>query len=305
MRGCAVVSGESRLWRAGYCCTGPGAPGRAHTSLARPGDQPRDSGRVLPGQRLRIASSGEIDLAGPVLGRAILREGAAAPRAGPEGWHATGDPGRSGPDGGRHLTERRDRMVVSGGGTLHPEAIERAFADLPGVRQAAVFAVPDAIYGHRPVAFLRHGWPEAEGLTARMRRALERTGAVPRIAWPDRALPWPEDADGPMKPDRRHLPESVRCSTGQRERRARPAGSRARPGRRSPAIGGRAVARGGARRGQDPRPLWETLGHRARFPTGAAHAPIGAAGRLCAPRAYSALPATGEPTDRSGRTATR
>jgi O-succinylbenzoic acid--CoA ligase len=172
---------------------------------ATSGAVPRDSGRRLPNRRLRIAESGEIELAGPTLGVGYLRRGALMPLLGPDGWFQTGDLGHLGPDGGLHVTGRRDRMFISGGENLHPEAIEQALADLPGVVQAAVVAVPDKAYGHRPAAFLRHDWGDVPDLAATTRAALAEAGTLPRMAWPDRVLAMPDEASVGMKPDRRRL----------------------------------------------------------------------------------------------------
>jgi O-succinylbenzoic acid--CoA ligase len=172
---------------------------------ACPGTIPQDSGRLLPRRQLRIGPGGEIELAGPTLGLGYLQEGLLRPLKRPDGWYGTGDLGHLGSDGGLHVTGRLDRMFISGGENLHPEAIEQALADLPGVAQASVVVVPDATYGQRPIAFLRHAVPVGTDLTRLTREALAEAGTLPRIAWPDRVLPMPVDAGAGMKPDRRRL----------------------------------------------------------------------------------------------------
>lgn len=179
------------------------------SAAGRPGRLPQGAGRRLPHRRLRVAPSGEIEIAGRTLALGYLAAEGLTPLPGAGGWFATGDIGRIDADGTLHVLGRCDRRFVSGGENVHPEAIEQALAALPGVAQAAVVAVPDPAFGHRPVAFLRLDGPGCvtgpEAL-ARVRAALDAAATLPRFMYPVRLLPWPQEPDGPaMKPDRRLL----------------------------------------------------------------------------------------------------
>jgi O-succinylbenzoic acid--CoA ligase len=179
-------------------------------SAAGRGDRlPQGSGLRLPHRRLRVAASGEIEIAGRTLALGYLGPDGLTPLPGTGAWFATGDIGRIEADGTLHVLGRRDRRFVSGGENVHPEAIEQALAALPGVAQAAVVAVPDAEFGHRAVAFLRLDGPDpvtGPALLSRVRAALDAVGTLPRFMYPVRVLRWPEEPDGPaMKPDRRLL----------------------------------------------------------------------------------------------------
>ena len=181
---------------------------------AQPGAPPQGAGRVLAHRRLRIGTGGEIEIGGATLARGYLDATGLRPLADAAGWFGTGDLGTIDGEGRLHVAGRRDRRFVSGGENVHPEAIEQALASLPGIAQAAVVAVADAEFGHRPVAFLRldDGTPaSAPGLLARLRAALDADGLLPRFMHPTRLLDWPEEPGGPaMKPDRRVLERLAR-----------------------------------------------------------------------------------------------
>lgn len=104
------------------------------------------SGRVLPGRRLRIAAGGEVEVGGEAL---FLGYGDDAVGA----WFQTGDLGFLDQQSRLHITGRRDSMFTVGGENLHPERVERELGAVDGATAIIVVPVPDAEYGHRPVAF--------------------------------------------------------------------------------------------------------------------------------------------------------
>ena len=53
-----------------------------------------------------------------------------------------------------HLVGRADRMIVTSGKNVYAEEIERALEQLPQVRAAAVFGIPDTLRGQKIVAFI-------------------------------------------------------------------------------------------------------------------------------------------------------
>jgi long-chain acyl-CoA synthetase len=65
-----------------------------------------------------------------------------------------GDVGFVDHDGFLYLNDRRNDMVISGGVNVYPAEIEATLLKLPGVRDSAVFGIPDAEYGEALAAHL-------------------------------------------------------------------------------------------------------------------------------------------------------
>ncbi len=119
-------------------------------------------GRPLPGVRAYVLGrdmspcgmqqSGEIYLAGPGLARGYFGRAAAtaasflpdpfAQRPG-ERLYRTGDLGHFAPDGGLHLTGRRDHQLKIRGHRIEPGAVETALMRLQGVQSATVIGRRD------------------------------------------------------------------------------------------------------------------------------------------------------------------
>ncbi len=57
-------------------------------------------------------------------------------------------------DGYITLEGRRSDLIISGGFNIYPREIEELLTELPGVREAAVVGVADAVKGEVPVAYL-------------------------------------------------------------------------------------------------------------------------------------------------------
>jgi malonyl-CoA/methylmalonyl-CoA synthetase len=71
-----------------------------------------------------------------------------------DGWFRTGDIGTRSPDGYITLEGRRSDLIISGGFNIYPREIEELLLEQPGVREAAVVGIPDAVRGEVPVAYL-------------------------------------------------------------------------------------------------------------------------------------------------------
>ena len=69
-----------------------------------------------------------------------------------EGYLCTGDVGTLTDDGFLFISDRKSDMVISGGVNIYPAEIEAVLLNLPGVKDAAVFGLPDAEMGERVVA---------------------------------------------------------------------------------------------------------------------------------------------------------
>lgn len=69
-----------------------------------------------------------------------------------DGWLRTGDIGRLDEAGYLYVTDRATDMIVSGGMNVYPAEVESALAGVPGLREVAVFGVPDERWGETVVA---------------------------------------------------------------------------------------------------------------------------------------------------------
>ena len=147
------------------------------------------AGTPLPGREVRTVG-GRIEVRGEVVADSVSAS---------DGWMQTGDCGRFDSEGNLVVEGRVDRMIVSGGENIHPEAVEILLAEAPGVGRAVVVGVPSEEFGMRPVAFVAGDF-SGEGLRDFLR------GRVEAFAVPDRFLKWPSSVDSDAaKPDYRAL----------------------------------------------------------------------------------------------------
>lgn len=92
---------------------------------------------------------------------------------------SAGDIGFLDAEGYLHLRDRKTDMIISGGVNVYPNDIEAALVDIPGVRDAAVFGLPDAEFGEVIAACV-----EADLDEAALRAELELRVArfkIPRV----------------------------------------------------------------------------------------------------------------------------
>jgi O-succinylbenzoic acid--CoA ligase len=131
----------------------PPAPGAAAPRPMRPlaGTAIRI---VERGCDLPVGKPGEILVRGPTVMRAYLGDPAATARALRDGWLHTGDLGFLDGEGGLHVLDRRDDLVVSGGENVYPAEIEAVLLEHPAVEDAGVTGVADADLGARVVAWI-------------------------------------------------------------------------------------------------------------------------------------------------------
>jgi len=71
-----------------------------------------------------------------------------------DGWQRTGDNGYFDADGHLHFLGRLDFMIKTGGENVYPEEVARALLEIDGIRDVAVFGVPDERYGERVAALV-------------------------------------------------------------------------------------------------------------------------------------------------------
>ena len=100
---------------------------------------------------LQPGTVGEIQVRSPSVMAGYLPDDANAD-AFEDGWYRTGDVGWLEPDGWVHLTDRSKEMIKVNGFQVAPAEIEAVLHGHPGVRDCAVFGVPDERAGELPVA---------------------------------------------------------------------------------------------------------------------------------------------------------
>ncbi len=171
----------------------------SHEWLAHPGTV----GRLLPGCDLKIYREDGSEAPRGVSGEVFLDAGFGWPdftyigddekrrQIDRGGYVSIGDGGRLDEDGFLYLTDRISDMVISAGVNIYPVEIENFLANVPGVRDAAVFGVPDAEMGEVLVAHV--DTDPACGLTEDDIRAQVRANLagykVPKTIVIDRDLP--------------------------------------------------------------------------------------------------------------------
>ena len=164
--------------------------------------KPGTVGRVVDGGILRIVDEqgrdvkqgevGEIYLRGPLLNDFTYNNDDAKRREIALGDLVTvGDVGYQDADGSVFLCDRKRDMIISGGVNIYPAEIESVLIQMPGVRDCAVFGIPDEEFGEQICAYVE---PQA-GLTpdaAQVRGYLAQHLArykVPKVVEFSAALP--------------------------------------------------------------------------------------------------------------------
>lgn len=122
------------------------------------------AGRPVPGMHVRIVDDedrplpedgkamGHLQLRGPWVTSGYLRQAPEDNRLTADGWLRTGDVGRIDALGFVEVTDRAKDLIKSGGEWISSADLENAITALPGVAEAAVFAIPDSRWEERPLA---------------------------------------------------------------------------------------------------------------------------------------------------------
>ena len=160
----------------------------AYAAVATPDElakDPKTAGKPPVGVTLRVVDEAGNDCPVGTPGRLFVGSGLAfggytdgSDKDRLDGLVATGDLGVIGEDGLLTVLGRDDDMVVIGGENVYPNQVEDVLHAHPGVRDVAVTAVEDAVYGVKLVAHVvgRASEDELKGL---VREKLARF-AVPR-----------------------------------------------------------------------------------------------------------------------------
>jgi long-chain acyl-CoA synthetase len=122
--------------------------------------KPGTVGRVVEGASMRIVDEqgrdvkrgevGEIYLRGPLYSEFTYNNDDAKRREIALGDLVTvGDMGYQDEDGYLYLCDRKRDMIISGGVNIYPAEIESVLIQMPGVRDCAVFGIPDEEFGEQ------------------------------------------------------------------------------------------------------------------------------------------------------------
>jgi O-succinylbenzoic acid--CoA ligase len=131
---------------------------RLSEATARPGS----AGKPLLPVALRILredgsecvplEAGEIVVQGPNISPGYWRQPDATAQAMRGGWLHTGDAGYFDSEGYLYVLDRRDDLIVTGGENVYPAEVESVLSTHPAVREAGVYAMPDATWGQTVAA---------------------------------------------------------------------------------------------------------------------------------------------------------
>jgi acyl-CoA synthetase (AMP-forming)/AMP-acid ligase II len=155
--------------------------------LARPGTV----GRARPGRTMSVDDDGHLWCTVPEFARfTYWRDPARTASVWQEDSFTVGDLGRIDADEYVYLDGRREDLVISGGVNVYPAEVESALAELPGVREAAVFGVADERWGQRVCAAVigdisddeLHTWATTRLAPAKRPKQYFRLDELPRTA---------------------------------------------------------------------------------------------------------------------------
>lgn len=131
------------------------------TAVLTPGDHdihPQGTGRAMAPAALRIVDNASADVGEGEVGELISRQQPlgmlgylgreeATRETIRDGWIHTGDMARNLGGGYFVLVDRKTDMIISGAENIYPREVENVLAAHPQIVEAAVFGIPDPVYG--------------------------------------------------------------------------------------------------------------------------------------------------------------
>jgi long-chain acyl-CoA synthetase len=152
-------------------------------------------GKPLPGREVKLGPDGEVLVRGDAISHATWSGGALHLRT--NEWLATGDLAQTEPSGELRFLGRKSEVIVTAAGVnLHPEDLEAAIEQEPGVAACAVVPMETA-EGPEPIAVLalrgQNGAQNGHAAAAVIEHANARLAEFQRmrrwVVWPEPDLP--------------------------------------------------------------------------------------------------------------------
>jgi long-chain acyl-CoA synthetase len=147
-------------------------------------------GKPFPGSEVKLGEDGEVLVRGAMISTATWSGGTIQTRQGE--WLSTGDLAESQPSGDLRFLGRKSEVIITAAGVnLHPEDLEAAIEQEPGVVACAVVAIETAA-GPEPCAVLalRGAGELAASIIARANARLAEFQRLHRwVLWPEPDLP--------------------------------------------------------------------------------------------------------------------
>ena len=144
------------------------------------------------GNEVEVGQPGELVARGGNVMRGYWKNPEETKTAFRNGMFRTGDVGYQNADGYFYLLDRIKDMIVTGGENVYCGEVEAIIYQLPAVREAAVFGIPDPQWGELVTAcvVLKPGKPlSADELIAHCRRSLANYKIPRRIEFSENELP--------------------------------------------------------------------------------------------------------------------
>ncbi len=179
-RGAIVYASYGLTEAASQVTTTNGAPSELVTA-----------GRPLDFREVQLSERGAVLVRGKTMLTHYLTVEGVQTAVDADGWFKTGDLGEVDADGRLTITGRADRVFISGGENISPEAVERHLLQEIGLRRIAMVPVSDAEFGFRPVLFID---PAPNDVL--IGRVNDTIGArFPRYTLPEAVYAFPADAE--------------------------------------------------------------------------------------------------------------
>ncbi|MCU1656097.1 MAG: AMP-dependent synthetase and ligase [Pseudonocardiales bacterium] len=163
--------------------------------------------RAVSGVPLPVGEVGELHVRSEMLMAGYWRDPVNTDKVLRGGWYATGDLAQEEPDGYVRVVGRVSDMIISGGFNIMPLEVEEVLGAHPAVREVAVYATPDPLWGEsvQAAVVVHHGSTvTAEELIALCRERLASFKKPQRILFVD-SIP----RTGVGKIDKRALREAA------------------------------------------------------------------------------------------------
>jgi long-chain acyl-CoA synthetase len=151
----------------------------------------RSIGKMLPGREVKLAADGEILVRGENVATHYWQSNELKAAAVEDGWFPTGDLGAIDANGNLYFKGRKKSVIVTPAGmNIHPEDLEHALRNQPGVRDAVVVAVPVGGNAEPFAAVLLHPGANAAAIVHAANQHLAEFQRIHQfIEWPEVDFP--------------------------------------------------------------------------------------------------------------------